>query len=127
MLRSEQLEDRIHFALSTFIQRELRDPDLGFITVTAVRLTKDRGIARVYYTVLDDEANSNKSHVALERASGFLRSHLAKSFKMRRVPELQFILDKTLEQGNRIEGIFAKIKEEENQAVRPGDSLVDLD
>jgi len=113
MLRPEQLEDRMHFVLSTFIQRELRDPDLGFITITAVRLTKDRGIARIYYTVLGNEATSNRSRKALERASGFLRNHLANSFRMRRVPELKFFLDETLEQGNKIEDIFAKIKKDD--------------
>jgi ribosome-binding factor A len=126
MLRSEQLEDRIHFALSTFIQRELRDPDLGFLTVTAVRLTRDRSIARIYYTVLNDEEDQSRSHKALERASGFLRSHLAKSFKMRRVPELQFFRDQTLEHGNRIEDIFAKIKEEsESQVAQLDGALID--
>jgi len=117
MLRPEQLEDQVHFMLSTLIQRELRDPDLGFLTLTAVRLTGDRSIARVYYTVLGDEAQVDRSRKALGRASGFLRSHLAKHLKMRRVPELQFFPDATLEQGNKIEAIFDKIKEEE--AARP--------
>ena len=58
-----------------------------------------------------------RSRKALGRASGFLRSHLAKHLKMRRVPELQFFPDSTLEQGNKIEAIFARIKEEE--AARP--------
>ena len=117
MLRPEQLEDQVHFMLSTLIQREVRDPDLGFLTLTAVRLTGDRSIARVYYTVLGDEAQTERSRKALGRASGFLRSHLAKHLKMRRVPELQFFPDSTLEQGNKIEALFAQIKEEE--AARP--------
>ncbi|MDR3672566.1 MAG: 30S ribosome-binding factor RbfA [Holophaga sp.] len=117
MLRPEQLEDQVHFMLSTLIQRELRDPELGFLTLTAVRLTGDRSIARVYYTVLGDEQQTDRSRKALGRASGFLRSHLAKRLKMRRVPELQFFPDSTLEQGNKIEAIFAQIKEEE--AARP--------
>ena len=99
MLRPEQLEDQVHFMLSTLIQRELRDPDLGFLTLTAVRLTGDRSIARVYYTVLGEEAQVERSR------------------KARRVPELQFFPDSTLEQGNKIEAIFAQIKEEE--AARP--------
>jgi ribosome-binding factor A len=117
MLRPEQLEDQVHFMLSTLIQRELRDPDLGFLTLTAVRLTGDRGLARVYYTVLGDEAQQERSRKALGRAAGFLRSHLAKHLKMRRVPELQFFPDSTLAEGNKIEALFAKIKEEE--AARP--------
>jgi ribosome-binding factor A len=117
MLRPQQLEDQIHFMISTLIQRELRDPDLGFLTLTAVRLTGDRSIARVYYTVLGDEAQSERSRKALGRAAGFLRTHLAKNLRMRRVPELQFFPDGTLEEGNRIEALFSRIKEEE--AARP--------
>jgi ribosome-binding factor A len=117
MLRPAQLEDQLHFMLSTLIQRELRDPDLGFLTLTAVRLTGDRSIARVYYTVLGDEAQLDRSRKALGRAAGFLRTHLAQHLKMRRVPELQFFPDSTLEDGNKIEAIFAKIREEE--AARP--------
>ena len=117
MLRPEQLEDQVHFLLSTLIQRELRDPDLGFLTLTAVRLTGDRSIARVYYTVLGEAEQIERSRKALGRAAGFLRTHLAKRLKMRRVPELQFFPDGTLEEGNKIEALFARIKEEE--AARP--------
>ncbi|HLO68189.1 MAG TPA: 30S ribosome-binding factor RbfA [Holophaga sp.] len=117
MLRPQQLEDQLQFMISTLIQRELRDPDLGFLTLTAVRLTGDRSIARVYYTVLGDEAQLDRTRKALGRAAGFLRTHLAKSLKMRRVPELQFFPDATLEEGNKIEALFAKIHEEE--ASRP--------
>jgi len=117
MLRPQQVEDQLHFMLSTLIQRDLRDPDLGFLTLTAVRITGDRSIARVYYTVLGDEKQLDRSRKALGRAAGFLRTHLAKNLKMRRVPELQFFPDSTLEDGNKIEAIFTKIKEEE--AARP--------
>jgi ribosome-binding factor A len=117
MLRPEQLEDQVHFLLSTLIQRELRDPDLGFLTLTAVRLTGDRSIARVYYTVLGDDPQQDRTRKALGRAAGFLRSHLARHLKLRRVPELQFFPDHTLEEGNKIEALFARIKAEE--AARP--------
>jgi ribosome-binding factor A len=118
MLRPEQLEDQIHFLLSTLIQRELRDPDLGFVTLTAVRLTGDRSLARVYYTVLGDEEQSGKTRKALGRAAGFLRTQLAQRLKMRRVPELRFFPDTTLEEGNRMESLFAEIRKEEEEHPR---------
>lgn len=117
MLRPEQLEDQVHFLLSTLIQRELRDPDLGFLTLTAVRLTGDRSIARVDHTVLGDAQQLERSRKALGRAAGFLRTHLARHMKLRRVPELQFFPDDTLEAGNKIEALFAEIHAEE--AARP--------
>lgn len=117
MLRPERLEDQLQFLVSTLIQRELRDPELGFVTITAVRLSPDRGVAKVFFTVLGDEAQVDQTRKALGRAAGFLRSHLAQRLKLRRVPELRFMPDASLEEGNRIEDLFARIKEEE--AGRP--------
>lgn len=117
MQRPERLEDQIHFLLSNLIQRELRDPELGFLTVTAVRLTPDRSLARVYFTVLppnggDQEAQDGLTRKALGRAAGFLRSQLAARLKMRRVPELRFFPDGTLEEGNHLETLLAEIQKE---------------
>lgn len=119
MLRPEQLEDQVHFILSTLIQRDLRDPDLGFLTLTAVRLTGDRGVAKIYYTVLGDEDQIKRTAKALGRANGFLRTQLAQRLRLKKAPELRFFLDTTIETGNKMEAIFAKIKEEEAQ--RPAD------
>lgn len=117
MLRPEKLEDQVQFLISTLIQREIRDPELGFLTVTAVRLTGDRGIAKIYFTVMGDAAQLDRSRKALGRASGFLRTQLAQRLKLRRVPELRFFPDETLEAGNRMEDLFAQIRAEE--ATRP--------
>lgn len=119
MLRPEKLEDQVHFLLSTLIQRELRDPDLGFVTLTAVRLTGDRSVAKVFYTVLGDEEQSGRTRKALGRAAGFLRTQLAQRLKLRRVPELRFFPDATLEEGNKIEALLDQIHQEE--AARPKD------
>ena len=124
MQRPERLEDQIHFLLSTLIQRELRDPELGFLTLTAVRLTPDRSMARVYFTVLpanggDQEAQDALTRKALGRAAGFLRSQLASRLKMKRVPELRFFPDATLEEGNHLETLLTEIEKE--RAGRPSD------
>ena len=117
MQRPERLEDQIHFLLPNLIQRELRDPELGFLTVTAERLTPDRSLARVDFTVLppnggDQEAQDALTRKALGRAAGFLRSQLAARLKMRRVPELRFFPDGTLEEGNHLETLLAEIQKE---------------
>lgn len=117
MQRPERLEDQIHFLLSTLIQRELRDPDLGFLTLTAVRLTPDRGLAKVWFTVLGDADQTARSRKALGRAAGFLRTQLAMRLKMKRVPELQFFPDGTLEEGNHLETLLAELQKE--RASRP--------
>lgn len=128
MQRPERLEDQIHFLLSTLIQRELRDPELGFLTLTAVRLSPDRSVAKVYFTVLpanggDQEAQDGLTRKALGRAAGFLRSQLAARLKMRRVPELRFFPDGTLEEGNHMETLLAEIEKE--RAARPAGPVVE--
>jgi len=113
MLRPEQLEDQIQFLLANLVQRSLKDPDLGFVTLTAVRLTGDRSLAKVYFTVLGEAGQAERTQKALTRAAGFLRSHLAKRLSLRRTPELRFYLDGSVDDGNRMEELFSKIREEE--------------
>ncbi len=125
MLRPERLEDQIQFLLSTLVLRELRDPELGFVTITAVRLTPDRSQARVYFTALPTEGKSDEAQIALSRkalgrAAGFLRTHLAKVLDMKRVPELKFFPDASLAEGNRMEEILAGLEKE--RAARPVES-----
>jgi len=124
MQRPERLEDQVHFLLSTLVQRELRDPELGFVTLTAVRLSPDRSVARVYFTVLppnggDQEAQDAITRKALGRSAGFLRTQLAARLKMKRVPELRFFPDGTLEDGNHLETLLAEIEKE--RAARPAE------
>ena len=124
MQRPERLEDQVHFLLSTLVQRELRDPELGFLTLTAVRLSPDRSVAKVYFTVLpanggDQEAQEGLTRKALGRAAGFLRSQLATRLKMKRVPELRFFPDSTLNAGNHMETLLSEIEQE--RASRPAD------
>lgn len=122
MQRPERLEDQIQFLLSTLVQRELRDPDLGFVTLTAVRLTPDRGLAKVYFTVLGEAEQLARTRKALGRAAGFLRTQLAQRLSLRRVPELRFLADATLEEGNRLETLFAEIHAEEaGRPVQPSE------
>jgi ribosome-binding factor A len=130
MQRPERLEDQVHFLLSTLVQRELRDPELGFVTLTAVRLSPDRSVARVYFTVLpdnggDQEAQNGFTRKALGRAAGFLRTQLASRLKMKRVPELRFFPDGTLEDGNHLETLLSEIEKE--RAARPAEAPSDTE
>ena len=123
MQRPERLEDQVLFLLGTLVHRELRDPDLGFVTLTAVRLSGDRGVARVYFTVLpaagvaqaDQDAKTLK---ALARATGFLRTELGKRLHMKRAPELRFFQDGIVGEGNKLESLFVEL-EKERQARPP--------
>jgi ribosome-binding factor A len=120
MQRPERLEDQIHFLLATLVQREVKDPELGFVTLTAVRLTPDRSQGRVYFTVMPtgnitQEEQTALTRKALGRAGGFLRSQLASRLHMKRVPELKFFPDTSVEDGNHMETLFAEIEKEKAQ------------
>ena len=124
MQSPERLEDQVHFLLSTLVQREVRDPDLGFATLTAVRLSADRGVARVYFTVLPAtgvaQADQDvKSLAALQRAAGFLRTELGKRLHLKRAPELRFFQDASVGEGNKMESLFAEIDAE--RKARPAE------
>lgn len=117
MNRPERLEDQIQFLISNLIQREIRDPDLGFLTVTAVRLSPDKSQAKVYFTVLPMNGQPHEQQVVatlsiLNKSKGFLRSRVAARLTIRRVPELHFIFDESINEGNKIENIFSEIEKE---------------
>lgn len=96
--------------LSSILQTEVKDPQIGFCTITDVDVTNDFSIAKIYVSFLGKYTNKNMQ--ALERSKGFIRSILAKRLTIRKCPELQFVLDKSLEYGNKIEKILHDIHEE---------------
>jgi ribosome-binding factor A len=95
--RSRRIEDQIQRILSDVIRTDLRDPRLDGVFITAVRVSRDLGVAWVYYSVLTaDAAPPQDLAGAFGSAMGFLRSRLAKELTVRRVPELRFELDDTV-------------------------------
>ena len=109
--RQRRVSELIHRELSVLLMREVRDPRLAGITLTEVRVTPDLQIARVYYTVLGDAEEVKSAGVALESASGYLRTQLAGQVRLRLVPELVFELDQSAEHGRRIDELLAQISE----------------
>ena len=89
MQRPERLEDQVHFLLSTLVQRELRDPELGFVTLTAVRLSPDRSVAKVYFTVLPANGGDQEAQDALR----FARWGLTLSYIQQYVHDLKLPLN----------------------------------
>jgi len=115
--RPDRLGDQIRSELSELLAREVHDPGVGFITLTRVSLTTDLQIARVYYTTMATDAARKDTARALVRVAPFLRRQLAGRLRLRRVPELEFRFDQSIEQHERIERIIQDIHNEE--ASRP--------
>jgi ribosome-binding factor A len=99
--RPQKLGDLIQRELSELLQRELRDPRVGMITITAVDVSPDISHAKVLYTTLDP-AHVAEAGKGLKRAAGFLRSQLAKRIKLYTTPELRFEYDVSVERGDRL-------------------------
>jgi ribosome-binding factor A len=117
--RPDRLGDQIRAELSELIARAVHDPGVGFITLTRVSVTPDLQIARVYYTTMATDAARKDTARALLRVAPFLRRHLAGRLRLRRVPELEFRFDQSVEQHERIERIIQEIHEEEASRRSP--------
>jgi ribosome-binding factor A len=112
--RIQRVASQLKTELGWIIERELKDPAKGFITITRVRLSPDLKIARVYYSVLGDEEARKESGAALKRANSFLKHELGNRLKLRYIPELRFFYDDSLDYSNKISTILNKIKQDES-------------
>lgn len=92
--------------------RELKDPRIGFSTVTAVRLSKDRQYAKIYVSVLGSEKQQTESLRGLVSAAGFVRHEISQRLRLRSAPELRFVLDRTEEKSARIDELIERTKPE---------------
>lgn len=99
--RTDRISDMIQKVLAVIIQQELKDPRLGMVTISEVKVSKDLAFAKVYVNVLPDEL-AQESVKTLNSAAGFMRGLLSKQMKTRIVPQLQFIYDETTLKANRL-------------------------
>jgi len=113
--RASRVGDQIRVEIADLLAREVHDPGVGFLTVTYVRVTPDLQQARVYYTTMGDEKARRESQRALERAAPFLRRQLGGRLRLRRVPELQFFFDASIERQDRIAKILQELDVERTE------------
>ena len=107
--RAKRIAQQIQQTLSELIRRELRDPRLGMVTLTEVRVASDLGSAKVYFSVLG--AQPEQAQEILEAAAPLLRGPLGRALGIRHAPELRFVQDKLIESGARLSALI-------NQAVK---------
>lgn len=111
MGRKDKVQEAVRKEVSEILQNELKDPRMGFVTVTSVDMSPDLRYAKIFYSVLGTEENKKRSKEALESARGFIRKLVAERVKMRFAPELMFKLDESGEYSIRIEEVLNEIKE----------------
>lgn len=110
--RPDRVGEEIRHEIGRLLAREVRDPAIGFVTLTRVKVSPDLQLARIYYTLMGDEKARRETQRALERATPFLRRQIGALMRLRRVPELRFHFDQSVEHQDRIERILLDLADE---------------
>ena len=104
--RSQKVAGLLKAEISNIIQTRIKDPLVGFVTITDITLSDDLRTARVYFSVLGEQAQKEKSLKGLERAKAFIQNELGSRVRLRYLPVLQFYIDESWSYGERIDGIL---------------------
>lgn len=107
--RRERIAQALRDEISGLLRREIRDPRVGFVTITGASISPDLTHAKIYVTVLGEERARRESLVALNRAAGFLQRQVFKQLRLKKTMNLVFLLDETAESGSRIEELLHQI------------------
>ncbi|KGK42488.1 ribosome-binding factor A [Nitrincola sp. A-D6] len=118
--RTDRVADQIQRDLSMLIQREIRDPRLGMVTVSYVKVSKDLGYADTYVTVMplgdqSEETVVPQSLAVLNNAAGFLRKELSRGIKLRVMPQLRFHFDESVDRGRRLHSLIEQAFQREQK------------
>ena len=111
-LRANRVAEQMKKELGEILTRKIKDPRVGFVTVTDVEVTGDLQQATVYISVLGDDNKKKDTLLGLAKAKGFIRSEIGTRIRLRKTPEINFEFDEALEYGNRIETILRDINKD---------------
>lgn len=111
--RSDRVGDLIREEIASMIQRgEIKDPRIGFVTITKVGMSRDLKNARVFFSMMGTEEEKEKSGTGLNSASGFIRRALAKRLRLKYIPKVVFEFDGSIEYASHIDKVLKDLKEE---------------
>ncbi len=111
--RAVRVADQIQRELAEILQNRTKDPRMGSVTVTGVKLTSDLRLARVYYVVRGDDEQKGRTKDALDSAKGFLRKEIGQAMRLKYTPDLEFFYDGSFDYAERIETIINRLKVDE--------------
>lgn len=121
--RAQKVGELIHKEISSLLIKGLKDPRVGFVTITGVAVTPDLHLARIYFTVMGDASKRKETAAGLKSAVPFMRREIGKILRMHYIPDLLFEYDKSVDYGQRIEGLIKEIhtREEHDRDDTQGD------
>ena len=108
--RTDRLGELFREEISKLLQKGLKDPRVGFATISRVDITEDLSYGNVLVSVMGSDKEKRDTLIGLKNSAGFIRQFLGKGIKIRKIPELSFVLDENLEHAMRIESILAELK-----------------
>jgi ribosome-binding factor A len=108
--RTERLAHQFQQEIAMILQREFKDPRLGFVTVTSVHLSKDLSMAKVSFSCLGDAKERERSQEALDHAAGFIRGLIKKRFRLKSIPVIQFHYDESIEGSIALSETFEQLR-----------------
>ena len=108
--RSDRVGDLLVELIAELLRKDIRDPRVGPVTITAAKVSKDLRHARIYFDLLGGRENKKEVLMGLASATGFIRSKIAKQLKLRFVPTIDFVYDETQDEAQRIEDLLKQVK-----------------
>ena len=120
--RTDRISEQMQRSIAVILQREMKDPRVGMVTVNSIKISRDLSVANVYISLLNLEGNSDSEKMikVLSQASGFIRSRLAEMMHMRAVPMLRFHYDNTIENGRYLSDLIDKAMSQESKKSSGG-------
>lgn len=115
--RDNRISEELKKEISDILFQDIKDPDIGFVSIIKTDVSHDLRVAKVYYSVMGSDEVIEKTQKAMKRSAGFIRREVARRMSLRYTPELVFIYDTSIEHGIRI----AKILEDENKKYKPNE------
>ena len=122
--RVERVSDEVQKVIVTLLTTKVRDPRLQWVSITDVEMSRDLSYAKVYFSFLDQKTSEKEVLKAFESASGFFRSSLAKTLRLRVAPQLRFFYDDSLNYGNKMETLIKVARQEDETFIQPQDDDV---
>ena len=113
--RAQRVAETIHKEISSLLIKGLKDPRIGFVTITSVDVTSDLRQARIYYTLMADMDDRVQTQAGLDSCSSYIRQHLGRQLRLRFIPEIHFEYDASFDYGQKIEKLLSEVKIKDQQ------------
>jgi ribosome-binding factor A len=118
-VRNERIASELMREISDILRNSLKDPRIGFVSLTEVELTPDVRLAKVYFSVMGGDEDKRRALEGLRAASGYIRSEIAQRIRLRHVPDLTFVLDQSIERGVRVIDLLNRLGIDDKSAPKP--------